>query len=377
MLKVALVRGKYLNNFEGQNFIFNRKVIDLAAVSSLRPLHKTFPFNVIRLPSIADIGDFSVLRYISNRIFGDSQVLFGLEKIAPKFDIFHAADPHYYYSYQLAKLRRKKLVSKLLLTSWETIPFNNESVKKKRFIKRYTMKSADYFVCYTERARKCLIKEGIDEGKIKVIKLGVDLTRFKKQGVRSKKQFTVLFAGRLVVEKGILDLYEAFKKAKSEKLKTKNNNLKLKIVGEGTLEGKLKKMIRRDSLIDSVSIERRSYEEMPKIYQKADIFIMPSKTTKTWEEQYGMALIEAFSSGLPIVAYNSGAIAENLNDLGLLIKEGDIDALTQSINSLIKDADLRAKLGTMGRRRAERLFDCRKTARELLRLYESISSHSH
>ena len=133
MIKVAFVRGKYLNNFEGQNYLFKDKDIQLVGISSLRPIHTNFAFPVIKLPSFADItGIGRAVKVISNRTFGDSQVLFGLGKYAGEFDIFHTADPHYYYSYQLAKLRNENKIKKLLVTSWETIPFNNESIPQKK-----------------------------------------------------------------------------------------------------------------------------------------------------------------------------------------------------------------------------------------------------
>ena len=179
MIKVALVRGKYLNNFEGQNYIFNKKEIELTGISSLCPIHGNFPFPLIKLPSLADLGNSRLLKFVTNRTLGDGQILFGLEKLVDEFDIFHTADPHYYYSYQLAKLKERGLIKKLIVTSWEIIPFNNETVKKKKEIKRFVLKQADYFICYTNKAKECLIKEGVDERKIEVVRLGVDLDKFK------------------------------------------------------------------------------------------------------------------------------------------------------------------------------------------------------
>ncbi|MBI2052038.1 hypothetical protein HYT33_04765 [Candidatus Roizmanbacteria bacterium] len=107
MVKVAFARGKYLNLYEGQNYIFSKKDgISLCGISSLRPIHRKLPFSVLRLPSIADIGEYRMLKAVLNRTLGDSQVLFGLESMIEDFDVFHSADPHYYYSYQLAKIRR-------------------------------------------------------------------------------------------------------------------------------------------------------------------------------------------------------------------------------------------------------------------------------
>src|SRR3990167_3506084 len=177
MIKICLVRGKYLNNFEGQNYLFGKNDILLTAVSSLFPLNRNFPFPVIKLASPADFPLFArEIKYFANRLLGDSHALIGLEELAGKFDIFHTADAHYYYSYQLAKLRQKNLIKKLLVTSWETIPFNNESVYKKKQIKYFTLKNTDHFICHTAKAKNVLIEEGIDENKISLIRLGIDLT---------------------------------------------------------------------------------------------------------------------------------------------------------------------------------------------------------
>lgn len=346
MIRVALVRGKYLNNFEGQNYLFKNN-IDLTAIASIKPIHYNFPFKLINLPSLADLPLGRVGKFVANRTLGDTQILFGLERFKSKFQIFHTADPHYFYSYQLAKLRSKKMIRTLVSTSWETIPFNNEGTVRKKYVKNFTKKYTDLFICYSRKAKNCLIKEGVSENKIKIVKLGVNLNKFNVKSGKLKvkrKVITLLFVGRWVEEKGIKDLHEAYKKVKSY-------NLKLKIV------------------------EKKDYEEMPEIYRSADIFIMPSKTTKTWEEQYGMVLIEAMASGLPIVAYNSGVIAENLGDAGILIKEGDVNGLCNAILRLSNDKDLRLKLGTMGRRRAEKYFDSRKTAQKIARIYENISNN--
>ncbi len=332
MIKVALVRGKYLNNFEGQNYLFKPNKVKITGISSYYPIHNNFPFKSIKLFSLSDINLGRFGKVLFNRLLGDSQILFGLEKIAPNFDILHTADPHYYYSYQLAKLRKSKLIKKLIVTSWETIPFNNETVERKKIIKYFTLKYSDYFICYTNMAKDCLIIEGVDENKIEVVRLGVDLKRFKvshfakaswdKQNSKIKT-INILFVGSLVEEKGVLDLYEAYKNIKFQMSSRLNRDqINLKIIGDGPLRTTLVNNIKSDKLQNSISIDQKSYEEMPKVYRDADVFVLPSKKTKTWEEQYGMVLIEAMASGLPVVAYDTGAISELVDDVGLLVKEG-------------------------------------------------------
>lgn len=384
MIKVCFVRGKYLNNFEGQNYIFSQKGIQFTAVSSLFPLNRHFPFPVQRLPSLADIPIFKPgVKYLGNRLLGDSQILFGLEKFAGHYDICHTADPHYYYSYQLARMRQKNLIKKLIMTSWETIPFNNESIDRKKQLKYFSLSQADYFICYTEKAKNTLIREGVDPKKISLIRLGVDINRFKTQSSKLKEQnqnlkiknLTILFVGRLVEEKGILDLYEAYKQIQSSipSNSGQNSNLKLKIIGDGPLKSKLERSIAKDNLRNSVSIEKKEYEDMPKVYQEADIFVLPSFKTKTWEEQYGMVLVEAMASSLPIVAYKTGAISEVVGHAGMLIKEGDKKSLASSIKHLLEVREFGLKLGKMGRERAEKEFDAQKTAKKIKSIYFQIA----
>ena len=148
-----------------------------------------------------------------------------------------------------------------------------------------------------------------------------------------------MFAGRLVKEKGIDDL---------------------------------KKAIMNIPNINLIIANSVDYEQMPEIYSKADILVIPSKKTKTWEEQYGMVLVEAMASGVPIIAYESGAISEVLGGTGVLIKENDINLLTQNLRMLIKDKDLRAKIGRIERRRAKVEFDSRITSKKILKIYQEI-----
>lgn len=372
MINVALVRGKYLNNFELQNYNIHEKDIAITAISSQHPIDVSITLPLIKLQSIADYSNrFTerLIKIISNRTIGDSQILFGLENYANKFDIFHTADPHYYYSYQLARLRQKNSIKKLIVTSWETIPFNNESLAKKKFIKNFTKEYTDYFVCYTQKASETLKAEGVRAEKIRRIHLGVDLNRFKPFENKNK-DFTILFVGRLVLEKGILDVYEAFKTIKNKKVK--NKKIVLQIVGKGPVKSYMQRVVKKDHLTDQISIETRDYEDMSKLYQKADIFIAPSKRTATWEEQLGMVFMEAMACGLPIITYDTGAIAEVVDDAGLVLKENDILGLGKTLDSLIHDEFKRQLYAMKARKRAEKYFDSKKTAKELEQLYRNM-----
>lgn len=387
MIKVGFARGAFLNNYETQNYFFDPAKIKITGISSLFPIHNKFSFPTIKFLSLSDVPQIFPshipflepgIRAVSNRAIGDQQVLFGLEKVAKNFDIFHCGDPHYYYSYQLARLRKSNRIFSLIVTSWETIPFNNETIFQKKRIKYFVLQQADRFICHTDKARQVLVKEGVDTDKIISFRLGVDLGRFKPER-RKKEKITLLFVGRLVEEKGILDAYKAYRFLVRD-FKEEKQIPNFFICGEGYLHDRLTKIIREDGLQEKVKLVKADYLTIHKLYQKSDIFILPSKQSKTWEEQYGMALIEAMACGLPIVTTNSGAIGELVKDAGLLVSQSDTVSISKALRYLVKNRTVREKIGKMGRERAEHEFDRKKTAKIIessyVSIYESNRNHS-
>lgn len=358
-MKVAFVRGKFINNFESQNYRFDRKKIEVTGFSSLFPIHSRLPFPLVRLPSLADFNSRAV-KYIANRTIGDMHNLVGIEKYASQFDLFHTADSYYYYSYQLARLRKQNKIKAFVSTSWETIPFNNESTMSKKRIKYETMKTIDHHITYSKKAKGVLVLEGVPEKKIKIVRLGVDRSKFHpaKKSLTHKK-LSILFVGRLVDEKGIVDFIEVLSKIDPKKVD-------VNIIGGGPLRWLAEQK--------GIEVQQKKYEEMPEEYRKADIFVFPSKKTKTWEEQYGMALVEAMASGCSIVAYNTGAIPEILKDAGLLIRPEKKD-LARSLTELIEREDLRLNLSEKAKRQSS-YFDSQVTAKEIGTIYYDLIKHN-
>ncbi|MFH1827494.1 MAG: glycosyltransferase family 4 protein [bacterium] len=362
MINVAFVRGAFLNEYEWQNYDIRNKKLSVIPISSNKPLSTIK--NSIKQFSLTDISNSKVVRFIANRTIGDSQILFGLKKILNNFDLIHTGDPHYYYSYQAARFKNKQ---PLISTYWETIPFNNESTKRKKIIKKHVQNKTNIFICHTQKAKKSLITEGFKNKRIEVVPLGVDLTRFKPIKVKNRKHKTILFVGRLVKEKGILDLYSAFKICLAN-----NKDLKLSIIGDGPLKKTLASKIKKDHLEFYINIKSQEYSFIHNDYQSADIFVLPSKKTKTWEEQYGMVLIEALASGLSIIAYNSGAISEVLDTNGILVKEGNVNDLSLQIARLINNDNKMYKLKVNGRKYAEKRYNCINYQKTISKIYSNL-----
>ncbi len=72
-----------------------------------------------------------------------------------------------------------------------------------------------------------------------------------------------------------------------------------------------------------------------------DALVLPSRTTRTWTEQFGRVLVEAMATGIPVIASRSGAIPETLGDAGLLVAEGSPNELAQAMRRLCEPATAR------------------------------------
>lgn len=88
-------------------------------------------------------------------------------------------------------------------------------------------------------------------------------------------------------------------------------------------------------------------DDIPSLLGAADIFALPARA-----ESYGLAVLEAVSAGLPVVATRTGQIAELVGDAGLLVEPGDAAEFIRALRRLIADPHLRHRLASRATLRA-------------------------
>jgi glycosyltransferase involved in cell wall biosynthesis len=86
--------------------------------------------------------------------------------------------------------------------------------------------------------------------------------------------------------------------------------------------------------------------------REPDVLVLPSITTLTSKEQFGLVLFEAMLLGLAVMGSDSGAVPEVIVDAGLAFPEGDADVLAACLRRLNINPVLRGELAERGRRRA-------------------------
>ena len=107
-------------------------------------------------------------------------------------------------------------------------------------------------------------------------------------------------------------------------------------------------------------------EDIPNIYASSDIIVVPSR----WEEPFGLILLEAGAVSKPVVAAKVGGIPEVVvhGETGYLFPKEDLEMMTSYVETLVADADLRARIGAQAKNHIEQNFTA-KPVRELEKTY--------
>lgn len=173
------------------------------------------------------------------------------------------------------------------------------------------------------------------------------------------------YVGRLVPEKGVLDLVEALAGLPA--------HARLRLVGDGVLRGAIEARAAALGLRDRVEIRPAvASTAVPDELRQLDILVLPSHTTSTWKEQFGRILVEAMSCAIPVVGSSSAAIPGVVGDAGLIVAERDVAALTAALRRLIAAPELRAELGRRGRQRVLTHYTQAAVARAYHAVYLSL-----
>ncbi|MDI6641513.1 MAG: asparagine synthase (glutamine-hydrolyzing), partial [Elusimicrobiota bacterium] len=252
-------------------------------------------------------------------------------KSIPKVYCFHSPWHREY------EIRAKKSGRRGITASF--IKFNS-AVRKR--IERRIISSCQKVILLSEYTKN-LLKEyhKITDDKIVMISGAVDTEKFKpaedKNSVRQElglklNKIILLTVRNLVPRMGLENLIIAFRQV----LKV-NKNIELIIVGQGYLESKLKNLTNQLQLNEFVKFTGFVPDELlPKYYQSADLFILPTYDL----EGFGLVTIEALSCGLPVLGTPIGGTVEILSKLSerinLLFDSNTPEAMSTKINQFIQ-----------------------------------------
>lgn len=170
----------------------------------------------------------------------------------------------------------------------------------------------------------------------------------------AKGEIVVSYAGRLIKEKGILNLIAAFEQVKQRNPKV---NIKLAIAGDGPLLSEIEAKWGNDSSI--ALLGRLDFEHVKGLFKRTDIFVYPS----LYPEGLPTSILEAALMDCAIVATPKGGTEEVIIDDGYgIISDGSVEDLTRSLEKLAKDAKLREECGRRVKERVKTVFNWQSVA---------------
>jgi phosphatidylinositol alpha-mannosyltransferase len=200
---------------------------------------------------------------------------------------------------------------------------------------------------------------------LKVIPNGIDVSVFHPGHAPIRhlrdERVNILFVGRLEKRKGLGYLLRGY-----EFMKQRVPNTRLIVVGDGPLRSRVESYISRHRVPDVVMAGYVPDTVLPRYYCSADIFCAPA----TGAESFGIVLLEAMATGLPVVATEIDgymSVLEPGRD-SLTVQPKSWSELGAALVILARDAQLRTRMGAYGLEKA-RLYAWEEVAAQVLEVY--------
>lgn len=291
------------------------------------------------------------------------------------YDLVHTHNPKVNALASLAA--RFAGVPRIVSTVHGLYSHDGQSLLVRSFWRTFESASArlsDIVLCQSaEDVRTARWRRIVPDQRLRSLGNGVDLARFSPRRISSEdraalrrrfgvgpRERVVGFVGRLVREKGILDLLEAVRS---------RSGWRLLLVGPDE-RGVKRDAISPEILASSSNVTWMGLQaDMPPLYAAMDVVVLPS-----YREGFPRSLVEASAMGIPSVATDIRGCREVVvhGETGLLVPVRAPAALRSALEALMGDAPRRRRLGLASQQRARARFDERAVLERIGRAYREI-----
>jgi len=233
----------------------------------------------------------------------------------------------------------KPLVVRCGFEQYQLLQFQNAPLWKQIFyywISKVAYGTAERIILTTEDIKNYVIRTfRIPGEKINVIPNSVDTNQFSIRSFDPEEKTTILFVGRLNMEKNLFSLLKAGEKT----------GVSLTLTGSGSLRNNLETWASTRE-INVVFTGQVPNDRLPELYHQHPIFILPSH-----HEGHPKALLEAMSCGCAVIGTNVPGIRNIIqHEKNGLLCEPDVDSIAEAITRLKNDIPLRKQLGDSARK---------------------------
>jgi glycosyltransferase involved in cell wall biosynthesis len=234
------------------------------------------------------------------------------------------------------------------ITPVELVPPEHLEDMQRSIRQRSNLTRAHNVICISEYNRRDLLEIGIPPDRTSIVPLPVPprlaMPRAPRVPRNPDRPIGLLYVGRLVRAKGVLDLLEAALRLRDGN--TPDFCLTL-VFNEGfsdaALVGDLRRRMKRERLDKWLTLEPDASDaRLAELYRQADCFVIPS-----YHEGFCVPVIEALTAGCPVIASDAGNLPFILDGLGVLFPVGNVDALTAALRRTLMHLTDAAREGRM------------------------------
>jgi len=290
-----------------------------------------------------------------------------INKLGEQADIlhFHFPNPTAEISYLISGLNRKVVVT-----------YHSDIIRQARLLKIYSpllkqfLKKADDIIITSPNYLETSPYLADFKSKCTLVTFGVNLSEFDSNFLDKKEienirnqngQSIILFIGKFRYYKGLHVLIESMKSIEG----------KLLLIGSGPLEADLKRQVNKLHLGHKIIfLGELTDSEKINYLHACDVFVLPSIYRS---EAFGIVQLEAMACSKPIVCTELGTGTSFVNQhekTGLVVKPNDHDALSQSIDHILRNPDIKERYGKAGYKRVSTFFSRERMVREVISVYE-------
>jgi phosphatidylinositol alpha-1,6-mannosyltransferase len=213
-------------------------------------------------------------------------------------------------------------------------------------------RQADLFLCFVDAARDHCVALGLPAERCPVVLPGVDIELFRPPPAPVAEPVAI-FASPLAPNKGIDRVLEAFRLVRG-----RLPEAELRVVGRGPLQDLVRREAARPgsgvTYLGAVSRDGVAGE-----LRRAAVFVTAPRPTPVWNEQFGLAYVEAMASGLAVVTTACGSNQEAVRPPNERVPD-DPEALAEALLGFLADPARRARVGEENRRVAAEHHELRR-----------------
>ncbi|MBT3418792.1 MAG: glycosyltransferase [Candidatus Magasanikbacteria bacterium] len=271
-------------------------------------------------------GKYRVIQFFSLLLF-----LFRLSK-QHQYTVISSQDPYFFGLIGYVFSRVRGLGLEVQIHGWGRQTYIH------RYISSFVVSRAKSLRVVSHRLKRDLLHLGVSSKCIHIVSIYTDLSMFFSLPRTLSSLFTFLTVSRLVPIKRVSLQLKAFADVVS-----RHSHARLSIVGDGSDRSTLEALAVSLGITDKVTFHGAiSHDELPSYYKKADCFLCTSCS-----EGWGLVVIEAAASSLPIIMSDVGCAGEVIIDKksGLILSTSRVEDLISLMEEMITKEKMRSSLG--------------------------------